>query len=172
MGHRPLPGPGRGVRHGAARHRRPAPAARRGPGVPAAGHRSPRREFYDAASKLDADARGTVSVALADLPAPVLDQLTQHATTLWDGLSCRSAARIDFMVTDNGTVYALEVNTTPGMSRESNFVTGAALCGLDCRQVLRASALGARILKGMFLTALTAALQRADRVIRDSLAGR
>jgi D-alanine-D-alanine ligase len=95
-------------------------------------------EFYDAASKLDADARGTVSVALADLPTPVLDQLTRHAATLWDGLGCRSAARTDFMVTDNGTVYALEVNTTPGMSRESNFVTGAALCGLNHTDVVRA----------------------------------
>ncbi|WP_330481224.1 hypothetical protein [Streptomyces sp. NBC_00724] len=50
-------------------------------------------EFYDAASKLDTDAKG---------------------------LGCRSAARIDFMVTSDGQVYALEVNTTPGMSRESN----------------------------------------------------
>ncbi|MFH8738044.1 hypothetical protein [Streptomyces sp. NPDC017964] len=95
-------------------------------------------EFYDVASKLDADARGTISVALADLPAQVLDQLTQHATTLWDGLGCRRAARIDFMVTDSGTVYALEVNTAPGMSRESNFVTGAALCELDHTDVVRA----------------------------------
>ncbi|WP_455361247.1 D-alanine--D-alanine ligase family protein [Streptomyces sp. SYSU K21746] len=95
-------------------------------------------EFYDAASKLDADAKGTVSVALADLPTEVLDTLTRHARTLWDGLGCRSAARIDFMVTSGGTVYALEVNTTPGMSRESNFVTGAALCGLSHTDVVRA----------------------------------
>lgn len=77
-------------------------------------------EFYDAASKLDTDAKGTVSVALADLPTEVLDSLARHARTLWDGLGCRSAARIDFMVTSDGQVYALEVNTTPGMSRESN----------------------------------------------------
>ncbi|MEV6653912.1 ATP-grasp domain-containing protein [Streptomyces sp. NPDC051219] len=95
-------------------------------------------EFYDAASKLDADAKGTVSVALADLPAEVLDALTRHARTLWDGLGCRSAARIDFMVTTDGKVYALEVNTTPGMSRESNFVTGAALCSLSHTDVVRA----------------------------------
>lgn len=31
---------------------------------------------------------------------------------------------------DDGTVFSLEVNTTPGMSHESNFVTGAALLGL------------------------------------------
>ncbi|MFE4920841.1 hypothetical protein [Streptomyces sp. NPDC056661] len=95
-------------------------------------------EFHDAASKLDTDAKGTVSVALADLPTEVLDSLARHARTLWDGLGCRSAARIDFMVTSDGQVYALEVNTTPGMSRESNYVTGAALCGLGHTDVVRA----------------------------------
>ncbi|MFD4653786.1 hypothetical protein [Streptomyces sp. NPDC058441] len=35
-------------------------------------------------------------------------------------------------------VYALEANTTPGMSRESNFVTAAALWGLDHTDVVRA----------------------------------
>ncbi|MER5973332.1 ATP-grasp domain-containing protein [Streptomyces sp. NPDC002055] len=95
-------------------------------------------EFYDADAKLDADARGTVSVTLADLPAEVLDMLTRHARTLWEGLGCRSAARVDFMVTGSGTVYALEANTTPGMSRESNYVTGAALCGLTHTDVVRA----------------------------------
>ncbi|WNO69405.1 hypothetical protein OG830_39675 [Streptomyces sp. NBC_00121] len=88
--------------------------------------------------QLDTDATGTVSVALADLPTEVLDSLARHARTLWDGLGCRSAARIDFMVTSDGQVYALEVNTTPGMSRESNYVTGAALCGLSHTDVFRA----------------------------------
>jgi len=38
------------------------------------------------------------------------------------------------MVTASWDVNALEVNTTPGMSRDSNFVVGARLCGLrGCR---------------------------------------
>jgi D-alanine-D-alanine ligase len=49
---------------------------------------------------------------------------------LWDGLGCRGMARIDFMVTQDGAVFALEVNTTPGMSYESNFLTAAGLRGL------------------------------------------
>jgi D-alanine-D-alanine ligase len=95
-------------------------------------------EFYDAASKLDAYAQGIVSVHAAELPAAVVDSLTRHALTLWDGLGCRGAARIDFMVTDTGQLYALEVNTTPGMSREGNFITGARLCGLSHADVVRA----------------------------------
>lgn len=95
-------------------------------------------EFYDAAAKLDASAQGTASLAQADLPAEVADSLTRHARTLWDGLGCRSAARVDFMVRNDGTVHGLEVNTTPGMQRESNFVTGAALCGLSHTDVVLA----------------------------------
>jgi D-alanine-D-alanine ligase len=95
-------------------------------------------EFYDAASKLDADGQGTVSVTAADLPAAVLDSLTRHAVALWDGLGCRGSARIDFIVTGTGQLYALEVNTTPGMSKDANFVTGAGLCGLSHADVVRA----------------------------------
>ena len=95
-------------------------------------------EFYDAAAKLDADGQGTVSVTAADLPAAVLDCLTRYAVTLWEGLGCRGSARIDFMVTGAGELYALEVNTTPGMSRDANFVTGAGLCGLSHADVVRA----------------------------------
>ncbi|PZG31048.1 D-alanine--D-alanine ligase [Spongiactinospora gelatinilytica] len=95
-------------------------------------------EWYDAAGKLDPDGRGTVSLAPADLPPPVLDTLTRHSVTLWKGLGCRGAARVDFIVTESGQVYALEVNTMPGMSEGSNFVTGAALCGLTLADVVRA----------------------------------
>jgi D-alanine-D-alanine ligase len=39
--------------------------------------------------------------------------------------------RVDFIVADDGTVFALEVNTTPGMSYQSNFIVAAGLCGLQ-----------------------------------------
>ncbi|MEV3858515.1 D-alanine--D-alanine ligase [Streptomyces sp. NPDC050095] len=95
-------------------------------------------EFYDAETKLDADSRGTVSVARADLEPDVLARLTGFAKTLWDGLGLRGQARMDFMVTGTGEVYALEGNTTPGMSWGSNYVTGALLCGLSHSDVVLA----------------------------------
>jgi D-alanine-D-alanine ligase len=95
-------------------------------------------DFYDAAAKLDAEGQGTVSVTAADLPAHVLESLTRHAVALWEGLGCRGSARIDFVVTGAGQLYALEVNTTPGMSKDANFVTGAGLCGLSHADVVRA----------------------------------
>ena len=42
------------------------------------------------------------------------------------------------MVTADGEVFALEVNTTPGLSWGSNFLTGARWCGLELEQVVLA----------------------------------
>lgn len=79
--------------------------------------------FYDAETKLDSAGEHTVSYSQASLPAPVLEQLKDQSLKLWDGLGCRGIARIDFIVTE--TPFALEVNTIPGLSRESNL--GATL---------------------------------------------
>ncbi|MFD3915722.1 ATP-grasp domain-containing protein [Streptomyces sp. NPDC058603] len=95
-------------------------------------------EFYDAGTKLDVDSRGAVTVRVADLSPEVLSQVTQHVKTLWDGLELRGSARIDFMLTPEGHPYALEVNPTPGMSRDSNFVVGAATLGFTHTDVVLA----------------------------------
>jgi D-alanine-D-alanine ligase len=95
-------------------------------------------DFYDADTKLGADAASTVHIALADLPDAAWDAMRGHAQTLWDGIGLRGTARVDFIVTAEGDIQALEVNTTPGMSRDSNFVTGAALCGFDHAGVVTA----------------------------------
>jgi D-alanine-D-alanine ligase len=95
-------------------------------------------EFYDAATKLGAGDGGTVWYDHAALPGPVVAAVTAHALALWDGLGCRGMARADFIVTEPGDVFALEVNTTPGMSHDSNFLTAAGLCGLRPADVVAA----------------------------------
>ncbi|MDQ0930803.1 D-alanine--D-alanine ligase family protein [Streptomyces turgidiscabies] len=93
-------------------------------------------EFYDADTKLDADSRGAVAVRAAELPPGVLAKVTEYATTLWDGLGLRGSARVDFILTEDDQPYVLEVNSTPGMSRDSNFVVGAAMVGLTHTDVV------------------------------------
>jgi D-alanine-D-alanine ligase len=88
------------------------------------------RAFYDAETKLDSGGEHTVSYSQASLPVPVLEQLKDQSLKLWDGLGCSGIARIDFIVAENRT-FALEVNTIPGLSRESNFVMAASLAGLS-----------------------------------------
>jgi D-alanine-D-alanine ligase len=46
-------------------------------------------------------------------------------------------ARIDFIITDAGA-FALEVNTVPGLSYESNFISAASLAGFGYGDVLLA----------------------------------
>ncbi|MER6492881.1 D-alanine--D-alanine ligase family protein [Streptomyces griseorubiginosus] len=95
-------------------------------------------DFYDANTKLDADSRGAVIVRAADLEPEVLSQVTEHARKLWDGLGLRGSARIDFILTEDDDPYVLEVNSTPGMSRDSNFAVGAAMVGLTHTDVVLA----------------------------------
>lgn len=95
-------------------------------------------EFYDADTKLDAAGEGTVTCTAAALPAPVTRALDSAARKLWDGLGCHGMARVDFIAAGDGAVFALEVNTTPGMSHESNFITAAGLLGLQHADVVTA----------------------------------
>jgi D-alanine-D-alanine ligase len=95
-------------------------------------------EFYDATAKLGAGDGSTVWYGHAALPEPTLTALTTHALTLWDGLGCRGMARADFIVTEPGDVFVLELNTIPGMSYNSNFLTAADLCGLEPSDVVTA----------------------------------
>ncbi|WP_236246433.1 ATP-grasp domain-containing protein [Streptomyces sp. CC210A] len=95
-------------------------------------------EFYDADTKLDVDSRGGVTVRAAELAPEVLDKVNKHATKLWNGLGLRGSARVDFILTGDGEPQVLEVNSTPGMSRESNFVVGAAMVGLTHTDVVLA----------------------------------
>ncbi|MCT9079346.1 D-alanine--D-alanine ligase family protein [Streptomyces fulvoviolaceus] len=93
-------------------------------------------EFYDADTKLDVDSRGAVAVRAAELSPKVLAKVTEYATKLWDGLGLRGSARVDFILADDGQPYVLEVNSTPGMSRDSNFVVSAAMVGLTHTDVV------------------------------------
>ncbi|MEU9337472.1 ATP-grasp domain-containing protein [Streptomyces sp. NPDC048290] len=95
-------------------------------------------EFYDADTKLDVDSKGTVTVRAAELEPVALNRISRDARTLWEGLGLRGSARIDFIVTEEGDAYVLEVNTTPGMSRDSNFAVGAAMVGFTHTDVVLA----------------------------------
>ncbi|KOG26847.1 D-alanine--D-alanine ligase family protein [Streptomyces viridochromogenes] len=93
-------------------------------------------EFYDADTKLDADSQGRVNVQVAEMTSEVRERVAEYARTLWIGLGLRGSARIDFILGKDEQV--LEVNTTPGMSRESNFAVGAAMVGLTHSDVVLA----------------------------------
>jgi len=62
-------------------------------------------------------------VAAADIKRAALD--------CFHKLGCRHFARVDFIVTDEGTAFALEVNTIPGFTGHSLLPKAAAKAGLS-----------------------------------------
>ena len=74
----------------------------------------PKNEFYDF------EAKYTDGMAQHILPAPLPEDL--YRTVLAEGekahrsLGCSSYSRVDFLVTDEGSCFLLEVNTLPGMT--------------------------------------------------------
>lgn len=75
-----------------------------------------------------------------------LPKMQEIAVRVYHAFQCRGLARVDFRVTDKGEMYALEVNTSPGMTSHSLAPKAAAKAGIEfpelCEQVLQSSAYG------------------------------
>lgn len=63
------------------------------------------------------------------IPARISDELTeqikQFAVAAHRVLGCKTYSRVDFLLTNDGTPYILEVNTLPGMTPTSLFPDSA-----------------------------------------------
>jgi D-alanine-D-alanine ligase len=53
-----------------------------------------------------------------DNPA-LATKIQKYAVDCFNALGCRGAARVDFILDDSDTPYALEINTIPGMTSHS-----------------------------------------------------
>ena len=75
----------------------------------------------------------------ATIPAPYSEELVaklqEMAVTCFKALDCKSLARVDFFVTDNGPVLN-EVNTMPGFTAISMYPQVWAATGLDYPELL------------------------------------
>ena len=73
-----------------------------------------------------------------------LPEMQRLARASFDAVGCRGIARVDFRVTDDGRMYVLELNTSPGMTGHSLVPKAAAKVGLDfahlCDRVVRSAA--------------------------------
>jgi D-alanine-D-alanine ligase len=95
----------------------------------------PRSGFYDYGSKYTAGASEYLC------PAPGADELAEkirdYARRAHTALGCRTYSRVDFRVTDDDEVYALEVNTAPGMTATSLVPKAARAYGWEFPELLR-----------------------------------
>lgn len=89
----------------------------------------PRKEFYDFEAKYTAGMAD--HILPAPLPAPLYQKVLREGERAHAALGCSGYSRVDFLVTEDGECFLLEVNTLPGMTALSllpEIAGGAGIC--------------------------------------------
>jgi D-alanine-D-alanine ligase len=73
--------------------------------------------FYDYHAKYVSDQTQYLFDTIEDQSTQT--RISEATLACFDALGCRDFARVDFIVADDGTPYALEVNTIPGFTTHS-----------------------------------------------------
>jgi D-alanine-D-alanine ligase len=93
----------------------------------------PKSGFYDYTSKYTPGQ--TEYLLPAPLEAVLYNRLQEVAVAACRALSCRGAARVDFMVRER-EFFCLEVNTVPGMTATSLLPKAAAAAGMSFNELV------------------------------------
>ncbi len=76
-----------------------------------------KREFFDYEAKYTAGL--CEEVTPADLPQEIVKVLNDRCVKAYRACRCRGVVRIDFIITESGEPYLIEINSIPGMSTGS-----------------------------------------------------
>lgn len=89
----------------------------------------PKNEWYDY------EAKYTPGMSKFILPANLSKELTekvkQIAVIAHETAGCRGVSRVDFMISDDGIPYVIEINTSPGMTETSDLPAQSKIMGID-----------------------------------------
>lgn len=97
-------------------------------------HIKPKVGFYDYQNKYTPGS--TEYICPADFPAEINSRLADMAVAAHNALGCRCYSRIDFRVSANGALCALEANTAPGMTATSLVPKSAKARGIPFGEFL------------------------------------
>ena len=89
-------------------------------------------EFFDYSSKYE---DGGAEEVAAKLPKALEEEMNKIAKACWEIFDCRAYVRIDIIVHE-GIPYVLELNTLPGMTKNSLFPRSASFAGMEYRALL------------------------------------
>ncbi len=102
---------------------------------------TPKDGFYDYENKYQPGA--ALEVCPAPIPAEWEERIGKAAVAVFETVGLSVYARADFIVTEDGTPYFLEINTLPGMTPTSLVPQEAAAVGMDygtlCETIIRSS---------------------------------
>lgn len=87
----------------------------------------PKNEFFDYQAKYTDGF--SEEITPARLPEETTEKIQELSSQIYDLLSCRGIVRVDFIVTRHGPQF-LEINTVPGMTKESIIPRQAAAFGM------------------------------------------
>lgn len=88
----------------------------------------PKAEFFDFASKYD---DGGAQEIVVELDKDLNKKVEEMALATYKALKCEVYSRVDMIVTSDGTPYILEVNTLPGMTKNSLIPKSAAAVNIS-----------------------------------------
>lgn len=90
-----------------------------------------KNEYFDYEAKYT---RGrSDEITPADLPVPITKKIQAISEYVYDILGCKGIVRVDFIVTGE-TPYFIEINTIPGMTKESLVPKEAAAAGIPLEE--------------------------------------
>jgi D-alanine-D-alanine ligase len=87
-----------------------------------------KNEFFDYEAKYTPGR--SQEVTPADLPVKVTDKVQKLSSEIYDILGCNGIVRVDFILIDTKP-YFLEINTVPGMTKESLIPQQAKAAGIN-----------------------------------------
>ena len=92
-----------------------------------------KNEFFDYDAKYNGQVEEITPARISDELAERVGKITSH---IYDILHCNGIIRIDYIVSKEGRICMLEVNTTPGMTPTSFIPQQVRAAGLDIKDVL------------------------------------
>ncbi len=90
-------------------------------------------EFFDYDAKYNGQVQEITPARISDEMTERVRKITSH---IYDILHCNGIIRIDYIISKEGRISMLEVNTTPGMTATSFIPQQVRAAGLDIKDVL------------------------------------
>ncbi|GAB4442822.1 MAG: D-alanine--D-alanine ligase [bacterium] len=104
---------------------------------------SPKKGFYDYFSKYT---KGETEYIIPPrIESNATKEIMDIAKKAYDTLNCSGAARVDFILSENGVPYALEINTIPGMTETSLLPKACAYHGIGFKELVEKILKSARL---------------------------
>src|SRR5690625_2473377 len=94
----------------------------------------PKNELYDYEAKYSVD--GSEYIIPARIDKDLTEKIQAYAVLAHQILGCETYSRADFLLTEEGVPYILEVNTLPGMTPTSLFPDAAKSIGISYEEMI------------------------------------